>query len=123
MTKLGGWPPSGFGDRLRALRERAGLTQRALAERAGCHLMTIAKLERGAQEPAWPLVLALTRALGVDCLAFAGESGVQTTPNTSPGPPPEKRGRGRPRKQPPTDASVPPAGGLEKKPRLPPPGK
>jgi hypothetical protein len=30
----------------------------------------VAKLERGVQEPAWPLVLALAKALGVNCLAF-----------------------------------------------------
>ena len=32
--------------------------------------MTVSKLERGAQEPAWPLVLALARALGVEVTAF-----------------------------------------------------
>jgi hypothetical protein len=32
--------------------------------------MTVNKLEREIQEPAWPLVLALGKALGVDCMAF-----------------------------------------------------
>lgn len=73
MSKQGGWPSTGFGSRLRALRERAGLTQPGLAEKAGCNKFTVAKLERGTQEPAWPLVLALAKALGVECTAFIAE--------------------------------------------------
>jgi transcriptional regulator with XRE-family HTH domain len=61
----GGWPPTGFGKRLKALREAQGLTQDELAASAGCNKFTISKLERGLQEPAWPLVLALARVLGV----------------------------------------------------------
>ena len=39
--------------------------------------MTLAKLERGVHEPAWPLVLTLARALGVEVAAFVveGEAG------------------------------------------------
>jgi transcriptional regulator with XRE-family HTH domain len=98
MPKIGGWPPSGFGGRLRTLREGAGLSQQGLAESAGCHWMTVAKLERGAQEPAWPLVLALAKALGVSCEAFQN------------GEPAEPRPRGRPPKAAP---GVPPAAELE----------
>jgi transcriptional regulator with XRE-family HTH domain len=103
MTKQGGWPPSGFGDRLRRLREKAGLTQRQLAEHAGCNAFTVAKLERGAQEPAWPLVLALARALNVSCEAF-------TQPVDGPAPEP-KRGR------PPKALADPPAEPEPKRPR------
>ena len=90
MTKQGGWPATGFAARLRAVREQGGLSQRQLAERAGCNVFTLSKLERGTQEPAWPLVLALARALGVDCTAFqpAGDEPAE-------GPP---RPKGRPRK-------------------------
>src|SRR5262249_48891626 len=73
MTKQGGWGPTGFKDRLRALRQAAGLTQEGLSRLAGCHVMTITKLERGTQEPAWPLVLALAKALGVECTAFQAD--------------------------------------------------
>jgi transcriptional regulator with XRE-family HTH domain len=90
MTKRGGWPPTGFGERLRQEREKAGLTQAQLAERAGCNVFTVAKTERGEQEPAWPLVLALARALGVDVTAFVPDS---PSPADQP-----KRKRGRPRK-------------------------
>lgn len=87
MTKRGGWPPTGFAQQLQGLRERAGLTQGELAKRAGCTTMTISKLERAVQEPAWPLVLAIASALGVSCLAFlpSGEGTEQP-----------KRKRGRP---------------------------
>jgi transcriptional regulator with XRE-family HTH domain len=71
------------------IRERADLSQRELAERAGCHLMTIAKLERGVQEPAWPLVLKLADVLGVECTAFIASDAAHSA---------EKRGHGRPPK-------------------------
>src|SRR5579875_3867528 len=90
MTKQGGWEATGFAVRLRAVREQAGLSQRELAERAGCNVFTLSKLERGTQEPAWPLVLALARALGVECMAF------QPTGNQLPEE--SARPRGRPRK-------------------------
>ncbi len=90
MTKQGGWEPTGFAGRLRTVREQVGLSQRQLAERAGCNVFTLSKLERGTQEPAWPLVLALARALGVECTAFqpTGEAPAEKT----------SRPRGRPRK-------------------------
>jgi transcriptional regulator with XRE-family HTH domain len=88
MTRQGGWPSTGFGGRLKSLREQAGQSQRELAERVGCHYMTISELERGTQEPAWPLVLALAAALGVDVGAFAVPPQTDTAP----------RARGRPRK-------------------------
>jgi len=83
------WAPSGFGGRLQQLREQAGLTQAELAERAECFSLTISKLERGIQEPAWPLVVALAKALGVSCDAFVVEGGQA---------PEGSRPRGRPRK-------------------------
>jgi transcriptional regulator with XRE-family HTH domain len=91
MPKWGGWPPSGFGARLRTLREANGLTQEQLAERAGCNQFTVAKLEAGKQEPAWPLVRVLARALGVRCDAFDVPDGEVVAQ-------PEARPRGRPKK-------------------------
>jgi transcriptional regulator with XRE-family HTH domain len=91
MSKQGGWVPTGFGGRLRVLRERAGWTQRELADQAGCNQFTVAKLERGLQEPAWPLVLALGRALGVTCLAFDEEAADEPQEKRGPGRPPERK--------------------------------
>src|SRR5688572_21418827 len=100
MTRQGGWPATGFGQRLRQLREGTGLSQQQLAEKAGCHFMTVAKLEQGSQEPAWPLVLAFADALGVECSAFtnAAETGPETAST--------KRPRGRPPKATPTTPPV-----------------
>jgi len=59
-----------FAARLRELREKAGLTQPALAERAGMHKLGIAQLEQGRRKPTWATVVALAEALGVTCEAF-----------------------------------------------------
>jgi transcriptional regulator with XRE-family HTH domain len=91
MTKQGGWPPSGFGQRLKQIREAAGVSQAQLAERVPCHILTISKIERGLHEPAWPLVQALARALGVPCTDFENGEGQAA---------PAPRPRGRPRKAP-----------------------
>lgn len=59
-----------FGQRLRQLREAAGLTQEALARAANLALSTIAKMETRAIDPEWSTVQRLSRALGVSCAAF-----------------------------------------------------
>lgn len=55
---------------LKQHRRSAGQSQEALAGRAGCSLFTVSRIERGLHEPAWPLALALARALGVGVEAF-----------------------------------------------------
>ena len=72
MPGRGDAPASGFGPRLKTVRESKGWSQKQLGEAAEVHPNTIAKLERSDQEPNWPLVLKLAKALGVDCTAFAG---------------------------------------------------
>jgi DNA-binding XRE family transcriptional regulator len=62
--------PTGFASRLKELREHVGLTQDELATRAGLYKFSVAKLEQGVREPVWSTVLALAKALGVNCLAF-----------------------------------------------------
>ena len=88
----GGWPASGVGLRLRLLRDEAGLSQTELAARAGCTQSTLAKLEAGKQEPAWPLVIALAAALEVTPNDLLPQPGDRQ-------PPPAKVGwpKGRPR--------------------------
>jgi transcriptional regulator with XRE-family HTH domain len=61
---------TGFAERLRTLREESGLTLGALSEKAGLHLHSLAKLERGEREPKWGTVIDLAEALGVDVTAF-----------------------------------------------------
>jgi transcriptional regulator with XRE-family HTH domain len=59
------------------------LTQQELGERAGYHTMTVAKLEQGTQEPAWPPVLALAHALGVEIGKTVGRPQILSTPCVS----------------------------------------
>ena len=78
-----------FGEVLQELRERAGLTQLALAEKAGVSQRGISHLEQGLRSPNWDTVLALCAALGVSCEAFSKEAALPT---------PAKNGRKKPRK-------------------------
>jgi transcriptional regulator with XRE-family HTH domain len=54
---------------LRAARTKSGLSQRALAERAGTAQSVIARIERGHTSPAWETLKALLRAAGFDLIA------------------------------------------------------
>lgn len=88
-------PRQTFGQRLKELREKAGLTQPELAARAGMNRFGIAKLEQGVREPTWATVQSLARALGVGCSAFEGtepESEDQPAPETNPKKPRKRRG-------------------------------
>jgi transcriptional regulator with XRE-family HTH domain len=64
---------SAFGQRLRELREAAGLTQQQLGDAAGMAYQTVAKYERGASIPTWPVVVRLADALGVDTDEFRAQ--------------------------------------------------
>lgn len=82
-----------FGQRLKQLREAAGLTQEALARAANLALSTVAKMETKAIDPEWSTVQRLSRALGVSCSEFempesAQSEGIEATKNP-------KRNRGR----------------------------
>jgi transcriptional regulator with XRE-family HTH domain len=81
-----------FAEKLRQLRESAGLTQAALADASGLPVGSIRNYEQGQREPLWDVLFKLTSALGTDCRAFAecvsgGSSGADA-----------KRPRGRPKK-------------------------
>jgi transcriptional regulator with XRE-family HTH domain len=55
------WHPA----RLRRLRRQRGLTQAALARKINGHVMTISRLERGANAPSIRLLQRLAKALDV----------------------------------------------------------
>jgi putative transcriptional regulator len=59
-----------FGERLKELREQAGLTQAQLAEQVGVYRETTARLEANKHDPGWSLVQALTRVFEVSTEAF-----------------------------------------------------
>jgi HTH-type transcriptional regulator/antitoxin HipB len=52
-----------FGEGLRALRLRAGLTQEQLAERAGADASYLSQLENGHRDTRWTTVMRLLRTL------------------------------------------------------------
>jgi transcriptional regulator with XRE-family HTH domain len=55
----------GFGPRVRELREKAGLSQTALAQLAGTHYTTVAKIETEERAASFRLAIALAGGLGV----------------------------------------------------------
>lgn len=54
-----------LGDRIRALRKSAGLSQEALAERATIHSTYLSSLERGHRNPTLNVLVAISAALRV----------------------------------------------------------
>src|SRR4051812_498736 len=77
-----------LGDKLKELRDRAGLTQTALAEKSGLSLGVIHDYEQGKREPALRSAVKLAGALGVS---------VEVLAECVKGEPPErpKRGEGK----------------------------
>lgn len=55
-----------FGQRIRSLRQNAGLTLQDLGQRAGIGFSTIAKVERGQLSPTYETILRLAQGLDVD---------------------------------------------------------
>lgn len=54
-----------LGERLKSARKRAGLSMRALAERAGVSAQAISKYERGQDVPSSVVIIRLAKALGI----------------------------------------------------------
>ncbi len=80
-----------FADRLKELREEAGLSQPQLAEASGLPVGSIRQYEQGRREPYWQVVFKLATALGVSCEAFKdciGDDRAET-------PPAKKKGKGK----------------------------
>lgn len=56
---------SAFGDHLRSLRKKAGLSQEEAADRAGIHVTYLSGVERGLRNPSIRNVRRLALALGI----------------------------------------------------------
>ncbi len=67
-----GVEPAFSGVTMRTLRERANLSQRALAEACGIALRSIVRFESGEQEPRFGVALRIADALDVDMSELAG---------------------------------------------------
>jgi transcriptional regulator with XRE-family HTH domain len=65
-----GMEESPFAELLRRQREKAGLTQYALAKLSGLSRATLSALELGTREPSWETVQRLAAALKVDYEMF-----------------------------------------------------
>ena len=55
-----------FGGRLRAARQEQGLTQERLAERVGCAVQTIRKLEGGRRRPSYQMAARIAEVLHLE---------------------------------------------------------
>ena len=78
-----------FREKLVELRTAAGLTQQQLSEAAGMPLPSLRKYEQGARlKVPFSAVVALAKALGTNCGAFAGCEDVADVE-----PPPAKKGK------------------------------
>jgi transcriptional regulator with XRE-family HTH domain len=60
-----------FKDRLRELRKEQGLTQEALADRAGMPVTSLRGHEQGQRTPTWASVVRLAYGLGVTVDTFS----------------------------------------------------
>ena len=65
--------PRKFGRIVRRRREAAGVSQEALADRAGLHRTYISLLERGLRNPSLTVISKLARALDTTMTALVGE--------------------------------------------------
>lgn len=65
--------PRKFGRIVRRRREAAGVSQEALADRAGLHRTYISLLERGLRNPSLTVISKLAKALGTSMTALVGE--------------------------------------------------
>ncbi|MEN8494773.1 helix-turn-helix transcriptional regulator [Dehalococcoides sp. THU3] len=54
-----------FGERIRNLRKKAGVSQEELADRAGVHRTYLGGIERGERNPSLKNIYAIARALKV----------------------------------------------------------
>jgi len=61
-----------FGERLKTLREAAGLSQASLARESGVSVGSVRGYEQGRGLPSFVNAVALAAALGVSCESFRG---------------------------------------------------
>lgn len=57
-----------LGEKLRAVREKAGLTQAEVASKSGVHVNYYARIERGEENPSFEKLQGVMKALGLKSL-------------------------------------------------------
>jgi transcriptional regulator with XRE-family HTH domain len=73
-----------FAEKLRELRDRAGLSEAKLAEKSGVSFASIHMYGLGQRSPSFAAVVKIARSLGVTCEAFAGCDDVDGEPEPAP---------------------------------------
>ena len=75
-------PEKAFGDLIRNLRQKKGLSQEALALEAGLDRTFISLLERGSRQPSLTTILKIAKVLGISASVLISqlESSLQTNP-------------------------------------------
>ena len=92
--------PNSFGETLKELRVKAGLSQAELSEATGFNQAAISYWERGDREPTWVAVQTLAQSLGVSCEHFKTLEPIEVKPTASASEPEKpKKPRGRPKKE------------------------
>ncbi|QEL14323.1 helix-turn-helix domain-containing protein [Limnoglobus roseus] len=86
-------------DKLRELREAAGLTQEALSRAAGISSGNVRNYEQGIRMPGFPMMVKIAAVLGTDCRDFANCDDViaataEAPSQVKPGRPPKANGAG-----------------------------
>jgi transcriptional regulator with XRE-family HTH domain len=84
-----------FGDRLKELREAAGISMYELAKRSNVSAASLSRYEEGDRDPQWQTVVKLARALGVSVSEFDASEDVDPEPPPPPPPPAPPRRRGK----------------------------
>jgi transcriptional regulator with XRE-family HTH domain len=82
--------PMTFAQRLRQLRDQAGLSEAKLAQASGVSFASIHEYGSGRRKPSFEAVVKIARALGVSVAAFADEDGTAAAAAK-----PAKRKRGK----------------------------
>lgn len=72
-----------FGTRMRAARERAGISQTELSERSGLHRAAVSLMEKGVRAPNLQTLLLVARSLRVRPQDLLGDTGGAPGPSSS----------------------------------------
>lgn len=73
-----------FGQRLRAMRKRRGLTLKEVADACGLAISTLSRVERGQMSPTYDKLLQLSRGLGADLAELFGSAAAAGAPPAQP---------------------------------------
>jgi transcriptional regulator with XRE-family HTH domain len=64
-------PQPALGAAIRELRDKTGMTQEAVAQRAGITVAHLSGIERGHANPSWAAVMAIAEALDISIVEIA----------------------------------------------------